>query len=216
MSDEGLEPGEALLVGEVVEDGDGGAPPGGEDAARRAAGPGPGGGPAGVTFAATVGHGRRTGHGGLAFGAVLVTVGAAVLAGRVNDVAAAGGAALWIGLGCLVWWLFNGGAGLLVPGAVLTGLATGRMLEEAFQTGQAATIALGAGFVAITLLDALRHGRFRVWWPLVPGAVLIAVGLVQDTTGWGSALGDLGWPLLLIVSGLLLVGVALARRRPRA
>ena len=83
-----------------------------------------------------------------------------------------------------------------------------------FILGAAVAYGLGAGFVAIYLLDLLRQRRRSSWWPLVPGAVLVAVGLLQNTTGWGS-LGDLGWPLLLIVAGVIVVGVALARRGRR-
>jgi hypothetical protein len=40
------------------------------------------------------------------------------------------------------------------------------------------------------------------------------MGLLQNTTGWGR-LGDLGWPLFLIVAGVIVVGVALAGRGRR-
>jgi hypothetical protein len=153
-------------------------------------------------------------NGALTFGAVLVTVGAVLLAGRLNHVVAAGGPALWLGAGFLMWWIFSGNYGLLVPAGVLGGLGAGLMLGEAGFYGNAAALGLGAGFVAIYLLDLLRQRRRSSWWPLVPGAVLIAVGLLQNTTGWGS-LGNLGWPLFLIVAGVVVVGVALAGRGRR-
>ena len=142
-------------------------------------------------------------------------IGAVVLAGRLNQVVAAGGPALWLGAGFLVWWLFTGNYGLLVPAGVLGGLGAGLMLGETGFYGNAAALGLGAGFVAIFLLDTLRHRHRSSWWPLVPGAVLIALGLLQNTTGWGS-LGDLGWPLFLIVAGVIVVGVALAGRGRRS
>ncbi len=150
----------------------------------------------------------------LTFGAVLVTVGAVLLAGRLNHVVAAGGPALWLGAGFLVWWIFSGNYGLLVPAGVLGGLGAGLMLGETGFYGNAVALGLGAGFLAIYLLDLLRQRHRSNWWPLVPGAVLVAVGLVQNTTGWGS-LGDLGWPLFLIVAGVIVVGVALAGRGRR-
>ena len=179
---------EEALAGEIVDDG--GDPP------LRTGGAGP----AVVTFDATVVAGAVKQHRDLAaptFGSVLVVVGAVLLAGRFNDVVAVGGAALWIGLGFLTWWAFRGTYGLLVPASVLTGLG------------------LGVGFLAIYALDAVRLRGRSSWWHLVPGVVIVAVGLMQDTSGW-DALGELGWPLLLIVVGLIIVGGALSRRRPPA
>jgi hypothetical protein len=205
------------LEGEIVDEGhDGGS---WHTAAGQDAGDAYGPGRAGVTFTSSVSSSQAEahGHGGsgaLAFGAVLIAVGAVVLAGRFNHVVAAGGPALWLGAGFLVWWLFSGNYGLLVPAGVLGGLGAGLMLGEAGFYGNAAALGLGAGFVAIFLLDTLRHRRRSNWWPLVPGAVLIALGLLQNTTGWGR-LGDLGWPLFLIVAGVVVVGVALADRGRR-
>ncbi|MEI6725457.1 MAG: hypothetical protein WCN81_04450 [Actinomycetes bacterium] len=214
------------LEGEIVDEGqDHGA--GWDPAAEHAEGGayGLGGGTRGhggphVTFtAASAGAGSAPAahrdRGALTFGAVLVAVGAVLLAGRLNHVVAAGGPALWLGAGFLVWWIFSGNFGLLVPAGVLGGLGAGMMLGETGFYGNAVALGLGAGFVAIFLLDTLRQRHRSGWWPLVPGAVLIAAGLLQNTTGWGS-LGDLGWPLFLIVAGVVVVGVALAGRGRRS
>ena len=187
------------LEGEIVDEG--GDP--GERAGR-----------AGVAFDATVVTEAVKQHrdrAALTLGSVLVVIGAVLLAGRFSDVVAAGGAALWIGLGFLTWWAFRGTYGLLVPGGVLTGLGLGLMLGDGGFYCNAVALGLGAGFLAIYALDALRRRRRSSWWPLVPGIVLVAVGLLQHTSGW-DALGGLGWPLLLIVVGLIIVGGALSRR----
>jgi len=39
----------------------------------------------------------------------------------------------------------------------------------------------------------------------------VVVGLLQNTSGWDS-LGELGWPLFLIVIGIIIIGGALSRR----
>jgi hypothetical protein len=203
------------LEGEIVDEGlDHGAS--WDPAEKPAAGGAYGSGGARVAFTAATGSApaAHRDRGALTFGAVLVTVGAVLLAGRLNHVVAAGGPALWLGAGFLVWWIFSGNYGLLVPAGVLGGLGAGLMLGEAGFYGNAAALGLGAGFVAIYLLDLLRQRRRSSWWPLVPGAALIAMGLLQNTTGWGS-LGDLGWPLFLIVAGVVVVGVALAGRGRR-
>jgi len=215
-SDHGLD---EALEGEIVEEG------GEQEAGGGAAGgarPGPAAsgawaGPSGVTFTVPVDAEdlrQRRDMAAVTFGAVLVVVGAVLLGGRFNDVVAAGGPALWIGLGFLTWWAFSGNYGLLVPAGVLTGLGVGLMLAHVEFYGNPAALGLGVGFLAIYALDALRRRRSSSWWPLVPGAVLVIVGLLENTSGWDS-LGDLGWPLVLIVTGIIIIGGALSRRAPR-
>jgi hypothetical protein len=147
----------------------------------------------------------------LTWGAVLVTVGALLLAGRLSPLVSAGGAPLIIGAGCLVWWLLDGNYALLVPAGVLTGIGAGLMVGTTAFYGNPVALGLGAGFLAIYALDAVRCRGRTAWWPLVPGAVLVIVGLLENTSGWES-LGSLGWPLFLIIIGLIIVAVALWRR----
>jgi len=203
--------GDEALEGEIVEES-------GEQAAEGdAAGSGARTGPAGVTFTVPIDTEAIKQHrdnAAVTFGAVLVVVGAVLLGARFNDVVAAGGPALWIGLGFLTWWAFSGSYGLLVPAGVLTGLGVGLMLDHAEFYGNPVALGLGVGFLAIYALDALRRQRSSSWWPLVPGAVLVVVGLLQNTSGWDS-LGELGWPLFLIVIGIIIIGGALSRRAPR-
>jgi hypothetical protein len=199
---------EETLEGEIVDEGDepgAHADPLEGDARPR---------PAGVTFDATVvteAVKKHRDRAALSLGSALVVIGAVLLAGRFSDMVAAGGPALWIGCGFLAWWVFSGNFGLLVPAGVLTGLGLGLMLGETGFYGNAVALGLGAGFLAIYALDALRRRRLSSWWPLVPGIVLVAVGLLQHTSGW-DALGELGWPLALIIVGLIIVGGALSRR----
>lgn len=197
------------LEGEVVEES-------GEQAGRGAAS-GASPRPAAITFTVPVtteAIKERRDNAAVTFGAVLVVVGAVLLGGRFSDVVAAGGPALWIGLGFLTWWAFSGNYGLLVPAGVLTGLGVGLILADLEFYGSPVALGLGVGFLAIYALDALRRRRSSSWWPLVPGAALVIVGLLQNTSRWDS-LGGLGWPLLLIVIGLVVIGGALARRAPR-
>jgi len=199
------------LEGEVVEES-------GEQVAGGGAVSGARPGPAGITFTVPVDTEaikERRDNAAVTFGAVLVVVGAVLLGGRVSDVVAAGGPALWIGLGFLTWWVFSGNYGLLVPAGVLTGLGVGLMLADLEVYGNPVALGLGVGFLAIYALDAVRRRSRSSWWPLVPGAALVLVGLLQNTSRWES-LGGLGWPLLLIVIGLVVIGGALARRAPRS
>src|SRR5665647_2800446 len=112
------------LEGEIVEEA--GEPAAGGGAAGSGARPGPAAsgartGPAGVTFTVPVDTEaikQRRDNAAVTFGAVLVVVGAVLLGARFNDVVAAGGPALWIGLGFLTWWAFSGTYGLLVPASM--------------------------------------------------------------------------------------------------
>ena len=117
----------------------------------------------------------------LTFGAVLVVVGAVLLAYRFSDTLAAGSAPLVIGLGFVTWWAMGGGFGLVVPGGVLGGIGVGLVLQEAGFYGDAVPLGLGLGFLAIYVLDAVRRREWSRWWPLVPGVVLVVVGLFGDT-----------------------------------
>jgi hypothetical protein len=204
------------LEGEIVEESD--EPEAGGGGVRSgSAGKDAGPGSAGVTFTVPLDAGaikQRRDNAAVTFGAVLVVIGAVLLGGRFSDVVAAGGPALWIGLGFLTWWAFSGNYGLLVPAGVLTGLGIGLMLTHVDFRGNPVALGLGVGFLAIYALDALRRQSRSSWWPLVPGAILLIVGLLQNTSGWDS-LGELGWPLFLIVAGIIIIGGALSRRAPR-
>jgi hypothetical protein len=198
-SDHGVD---EALEGEIVEEG---------------AGDRPAPGPAGPTITPTAvkeGATRHRESPALTIGAVLVVVGAVLLAYRFSDTLAAGGAPLVIGLGFVTWWAVGGGFGLVVPGGVLSGIGVGLILEEAGFYGDAVPFGLGLGFLAIYVLDALRRREWSRWWPLVPGAVLVVVGLFGDTSAWES-LGGFGWPLILIAVGVVVLVVALSRRGTR-
>ncbi len=78
--------------------------------------------------------------------------------------------------------------------------------------GDLDTIGLGAGFVAIYVIDILYRGRSH-WWPLIPGAILIVAGVASGSL---EHLISVGWPLVLIVIGLrMLVGGSRTARREK-
>ena len=150
----------------------------------------------------------------LTFGAVLVVVGVVLLAYRFSDTLAAGSAPLVIGLGFITWWAMSGNFGLLVPGGVLGGIGLGMVFDAAGTSGDGVPLGLGLGFLAIYVLDAVRRREWSRWWPLVPGVVLVVVGLFSNTSAWDT-LGGYGWPLILIVVGVVVLVVGLSRRGTR-
>ncbi|MGC9023833.1 MAG: hypothetical protein ACP5NB_03195 [Chloroflexia bacterium] len=102
--------------------------------------------------------------------------------------------------------------GLLIPGCLLLGLALGSAGESVLKAGLT-VLGLGLGFLAIYGIDLL-YRRSTHWWPLIPGGILVLVGLTQ-IPGWG-VLSSMGWPLVLIVVGLLLLANAMGWFRRRS
>jgi hypothetical protein len=147
----------------------------------------------------------------LTTGVVLLAIGAALLAQHYSDHLRDGGAVLVVAIAFLAAWAMRGMYGLLLPGAILAGIAVGDIFAGAHTFHNAEMICLGGGFVAVFVLDFVRRGRTQ-WWPLVPGAVFIVTGLAQDNAGW-SHLKGLVWPAVLMIIGLAIVIGALGERK---
>lgn len=103
------------------------------------------------------------------------------------------------------WWATLP-AGVLTLLGVLLGLQT--QLSEA---AWLATLFVGLGLV-FALLYLLRLGKRNAWWPAIPAAALVLVGLVTwaDSLGPNQIVGRY-WPLLLLAAGLGLLAGALQR-----
>jgi hypothetical protein len=109
-------------------------------------------------------------------------------------------------------YLFTRAYLLLVVGGILFGLGFGSFGERYFYVwGEFSEIGLGVGFILIYLI-ALFYERCSHWWPLIPGAVLILLGLQSWGKVWRFLLSD-GWPLILVIVGVLLLLGALGRKR---
>jgi len=111
-------------------------------------------------------------------------------------------------------YLYSRNYGLLVPGCILLGLGAGSFGDRYFYVwGEFSKIGLGAGFIAIYLI-ALLYQRRSPWWPLIPGTILILLGLGQWHRAWTFLLSD-GWPLILVIVGALILLGALGRSRKK-
>lgn len=122
-----------------------------------------------------------------------------------------------VGASLLIGYFYRPSYGLLIPGCILVGLGLGFTAERlGVGTGEPRLVGLGAGFVVIYLV-ALAHLRTNKPWPLIPGAILILVGVVPEsgTLQW---LLEVGWPLIVVVIGafILLGGFWGAREEPEA
>ena len=160
------------------------------------------------------GAARRDREGRLWLGLILIGLGAIFLLDRlVPDIGAY--LPLLVGLGFFVAFLATRAYGFLIPAGIVSGVGAGIVLQRSYPEGGIFLLALGTGFVAIWLIGSLFRLREQHWWPLIPGGILITIGLVDlaDEGGQLAELLDIGWPLLLVAVGLLVIIRALAERR---
>lgn len=145
-------------------------------------------------------------------GLVLVVIGGVLLLAR-QQLLSGDLSVLVIGTVFLIAYAFTGHPGLLVPGGILTGLGAGIAARDRVAEGGATVLlGLGAGFLLIYLAEWARGGRRPgSWWPVIPGGILITIGLLQVARAEGM-LTTLAswWPILLILLGVWLI----ARPRP--
>lgn len=154
-------------------------------------------------------------EGRLWLGAVLVAIGVLFLLGQyVPDLGRY--VPLLVGLALLGVFFATRAYGFLVPGGIVTGVGTGIVLAEAVPgAGGLFLVSLGAGFALIWVLGSLLRLPENHWWPLVPGAIVATIGLV-DLAGEQGQLREalrIGWPLLLIAIGAIVIVRARSGRR---
>jgi len=139
-------------------------------------------------------------------GVVLIVLGVLFLLGQWTGVGGEGLVAL-IGAAFLAAYALTRNYGLLVPGGIMTGLGVGIIYQDRLDgEGTPVLLGLGLGFAAIYLVDRAVRRAAGGWWPLVPGAVLTLIGLLQagNQSGLQGALGR-WWPLALVLLGLYLI-----------
>lgn len=140
-------------------------------------------------------------------GLVLIIVGGILLLAR-QHLLSSNLTVLVIGTLLLVAYAFTGEYGLLVPAGIMTGLGAGIALRErAAIGGPSVLLGLGAGFLFIYVVDRVRRRNGEVSaWPVIPGGVLVAIGLLQSARAWGVTRTLVTWwPALLIVLGVWLL-----------
>ena len=106
-----------------------------------------------------------------------------------------------LGLVLLATYLFIRNDALLIPGPILSGLGLGILFGRApFREDVMMLLGLGCGFLAIYTVRRILVG-YSHWWPLVPGGILVLLGVVESLPQ-GQLLIERGWPILLIAIGL--------------
>ena len=111
---------------------------------------------------------------------------------------------LLLGLIFLIPYLLTRSYGMLIPGCILAGIGVGLMFDRPpLGTSVAVPIGLGLGFIAIFVVQ-LIVARASHWWPLIPGSILVLVGIAEGIPQ-AQTLIEKGWPLVLVLIGLLIL-----------
>ncbi len=146
----------------------------------------------------------KPGQGRVAVGAVLIVIGLMLLASQFIEGFADRAWPVVIGGAFVAGYFYRKAYGLLIPGCILLGIGLGNLAAGSIRDfGDFDSIALGLGFIAIFVIASLYEGRTH-WWPLIPGGILVIRGLQEGN----QAVRDLvavGWPVILILIGLMLL-----------
>lgn len=162
---------------------------------------------------------RRAGvdRGQLIGGAIVAAIGVLLLAAQTIDDFGQY-IPLLVGAIFLVAFLATRQYGFLVPGGIVSGVGVGIVLASEDPTGTRGPlflVALGVGFVSIWLLGLLFRVPQSHWWPLIPGGILVTVGIAGLLGPEAQQYLDY-WPIVLVVIGVLIVLQGLRRREDRA
>ena len=149
----------------------------------------------------------------MAPGLILIALGALFFLVQVTGVGGEAVVAV-IGGAFLIAYASTRQYGFLVPGGIMTGLGLGIVLEsQATTAGGVVVIGLGVGFLSIYVIDLFVRGGFAMWWPIIPGGILTAIGILVEADQ-AEILSELewAWPLVLVAIGVMVL-VRQSRRR---
>ncbi len=115
---------------------------------------------------------------------------------------------LAIGAAFLVAYALTRQYGFLVPGGILSGIGAGTLMA-AFNGGPDeglyVVLALGLGFLLVFAVDMLVTRTMARWWPLIPGGVMLVVGVTAGESAGSLWYAHIWLPVLLIAFGVLLL-----------
>ncbi len=135
---------------------------------------------------------------------MLIVVGLMLLASQFMEGFADRAWPVVIGGAFVAGYFYRKAYGLLIPGCILLGIGLGDLAQGSIRDfGDFDSIALGLGFIAIFAIATLYQGRTH-WWPLIPGGILVIQGL-QEGSQAVRDLVSVGWPVVLILIGLILL-----------
>ena len=138
----------------------------------------------------------------IAIGVLLIVLGLILFGGQLLPGVFGSVTLLVIGIAFVAAYFYTRVYGMLIPGGILVGLGVGDLLSVLSGIVPLLKVDLGAaglgfGFILIYLIDRTVRGQTH-WWPLVPGGILLVIGLLQGL-----------WDLQRIVLPLAIVGVGI-------
>jgi hypothetical protein len=143
----------------------------------------------------------------LATGSILILLGVGFFALQILDGFGDAAVLFLLGAVCILGYLVWNAYGWLIPGGVLMGIGLASIGGSAvLDFGDLSQVGLGLGFVSIYVIDFAYRGR-TYWWPLIPGGILILSGLTSGNEVFQRLL-SIGWPLVLVFVGLLVLAGA--------
>jgi hypothetical protein len=148
-------------------------------------------------------------RGQLVTGAILILLGVGLLALQFVEGLSEAVILFLIGGVFVAGYLYSRAYGLLIPGCILLGLGLGSVGGSSITSvseDMFVLLGLGVGFIAIWVIPLVYEGK-SIWWPLIPGIILIVVGLVEGNESLEKLL-EVGWPLILVLIGLLILAGA--------
>lgn len=150
-------------------------------------------------------------------GAVLILLGVAFFAMQFLGDIGSGAILFAVGAIFLVAYFMTRTYGFLIPGCILAGLGLGQIAAQGglFAVSGFSGIGLGIGFIAIFVIDYIYSQHMR-WWPLIPGGIITVGGLASANQNLQELLSR-GWPLILVLIGLIILAGAFGltgRRNP--
>lgn len=146
-------------------------------------------------------------RGNIVLGSILIVLGIGLVALQLFEGFSDAVILFLIGGAFVAGYLYRRAYGLLIPGCILLGLGLGKVGESALTAfGGMEQLGLGVGFVAIYVIDLVYQGKSS-WWPLIPGGILVATGLSEGSKTF-ERLFSVGWPLIFVFIGLLLLAGA--------
>ena len=148
-------------------------------------------------------------------GIVLVVIGLVLLGAQWLDITGAGVLAALSAV-FLLTYAATRTYGLLIPGMILGGLASGVGLQQTGYDPQGGLVVIGlaGGFFGIFFIDVLLANHSNRWWPLIPAGILSAVG--ADQLARGTVAADViarFWPVTLVLAGVVVL-ISSLRSRP--
>ncbi|MGA9532279.1 MAG: hypothetical protein WBR18_06140 [Anaerolineales bacterium] len=156
---------------------------------------------------------RRPG-GQLVAGGVLIIIGLGLFALQFTEGLGDSVITFFIGALFLAGYLYRRRYGLLIPAGILMGIGLGNVGEQAFFSMEGmSSIGLGIGFLSIYIIGRAYQGS-TPWWPLIPGGILLVTGLASSSDTFAGYM-EIGWPLILVLVGLVLLFGATEFRRGR-